>query len=305
MPSLKIAFAPAPRSWRNRPPDFSKASSAAASRSPPARWVPGIGTGSTATGCGTKGNTGSSASIRKALSVTPASVQALLHPDDIDELRKAMAAVQQGREILRGGVSHHPAGRRSSLVRRHGGRDRRQGRPRHTRQRRHRRHHRTEAGGRTAESAGPGGRSPRQECAGAGAIDRSADARRKRQGLHPGGGRADQCAGAGAYHPLFVELAGRGNRKAGRRRTRALLHRRPDRIQRFEHSAATRNRANAGAGPARTRHQFGQVWRPVDAVRPPLDQMGDRGRISFGWCGKSGMARLSRSRHRADSEPEA
>ena len=72
----------------------SKASSAAAWRSPPARWDPGTGTGSTATGCGTRASTAFSASTRRRFKVTSANVQALLHPDDVDELRKAMAAVQ-------------------------------------------------------------------------------------------------------------------------------------------------------------------------------------------------------------------
>jgi PleD family two-component response regulator len=42
-----------------------RASSAAAWRSQQAEWVPGIGTGSTATGCGTKASTVSSESIRE------------------------------------------------------------------------------------------------------------------------------------------------------------------------------------------------------------------------------------------------
>ncbi len=57
----------APPSWRNPTPGCWKASNAAVSRSPPARWDPGIGTGSMATGCGTKANTRFSASIHKAL----------------------------------------------------------------------------------------------------------------------------------------------------------------------------------------------------------------------------------------------
>ena len=60
----------------------------------------------------------------QAFAVTPANVQALLHPDDIDELRKAMAQFTKGVQILRSRVSDHSAGRRDSLVRRHGGRDR-------------------------------------------------------------------------------------------------------------------------------------------------------------------------------------
>ena len=53
--------------------------------------------------------------------VTPANVQALLHPDDADELRKAVAPVRQGHQIVRGGVPDHTARRRGALVRRHGG----------------------------------------------------------------------------------------------------------------------------------------------------------------------------------------
>ena len=162
--------------------------------------------------------------------VTPANVQALLHPDDIDELRKAVAQFAKGVEILRGRIPHRPARRRGALVRRHGGRDRRQGRPRRARQRRHRRHHRAQASRRAAEPAGAGSRSPRQERAGAGAIHRPVDARRKRQDLCPVGRRTDQRAGAGAHRAFAVELAGRRNKKADRRGARALFHRRPDRV---------------------------------------------------------------------------
>ena len=82
--------------------------------------------------------------------------------------------VRQGHRILRSRVSDHSSRWRGALVRRHGGRDPRQGRPRHARQRRDRRYHRTQAGRRTPKPAGAGSRSPRQERAGAGAIDRPA-----------------------------------------------------------------------------------------------------------------------------------
>ena len=144
--------------------------------------------------------------------LTPANIQALLHPDDVHELRKAWAAVRQGREVVRSGIPHHSARRRGALVRRHGSGNHRQERPRRARQRRDRGHHRTQAGGRAPEPAGPGSRSSRQERAGAGAIDRAVDARRKRQGLRPGGRGPHQRAGAGPYRAVAVELAGRGNK---------------------------------------------------------------------------------------------
>ena len=40
--------------------------------------------------------------------------------------------------------------------------------------------------------------------------------------------------------------------------------------------ASARDRANAGAGAARTRHQFGEIRRAVDAVRPAVAQLGNR-----------------------------
>ncbi len=166
------ARAIAPRGW-------SRASSAAAWRSPRARWARGTGTGSTATGCGTKASTRSSASIRRSFVLTPANIQALFHPDDVDELREAWAEFAKGANILRSGIPHHPAEWRGALVRGHGGGHQRQGRPRRPRQRRHRRHHRAQAGRGAAEPAGPRSRSSRQERAGAGAIDRPADARRR------------------------------------------------------------------------------------------------------------------------------
>ncbi len=61
----------------------------------------------------------------------------------------------------------------------------------------------------------------------------------------------------------------------------------------------------AGAGAARTRHQFGEVWRAVDAVGPAVGELG-RSRRTFsrsGW--KRPAGRWSRSRHRAGSEREA
>ena len=110
--------------------------------------------------------------------LTPANIQALFHPDDVQGLHEAWASFARGREIIRSGIPHHPAERRNALVRGNGGGKHRQGRPCHPRQRRHRRYHRAQAGRRAAKPAGAGGRSPRQERAGAGAIHRPADARR-------------------------------------------------------------------------------------------------------------------------------
>ena len=216
----------------------------------------------------------------RTFEVTPANIQALLHPDDIDELRKAMAQFAKGVEILRSGIPDHAARRRGALVRRHGGGDHRQGRPRRPRQRRHRRHHRAQAGRRASEPAGAGSRSPRQERAGAGAIHRPADARRKRQDLRPLGRGTDQRAGAGAYRAVAVELAGRRNRQADRRGARALFERRSDRAERSGSPVAASDRADGGAGAARARHQFGQVWRAVDAGGPALGELGEPGRRS-------------------------
>ena len=148
--------------------------------------------------------------------VTPANVQALLHPDDIDELRKAMAQFAKGTTSYEAEFRIIRPDGADLLVRRDRRCDRRQGRSCRARQRRYRRYHRTQAGRGASKPAGTGSRSPREKCTGARPIHCPADARRKRQGLHSCGGRQDQCACAGAYHPLIVELAGRGNRQAGR-----------------------------------------------------------------------------------------
>ena len=157
-------------------------------------------------------------------------------------------ALRQGRAILRDGIPHQPAGRRDALVRRHRGGDHRQGRPRGPRQRRHRRHHRTQARRGAPEPVDPRGRSSRQERAGAGAIDRAADAGAGYRRLCARGGRPHQRAGADSHHPVAVELAGRGDQSAGRRGARALCGGRPDQGQRLGAATGARHRADAGAG---------------------------------------------------------
>ena len=191
-----------------------------------------------------------------------------------------MGELRQRREIIRGGIPDRATEWRGALVHRNGSRQHRQGRPRDPRQRRHRRHHRTQAGRRTAEPAVPGSRSPRQERAGAGAVDRPADARRKREILHSLGRGPDQCAGAGAHRAVAVELARRRNQEADRRGARALCDGRTDRAVRPGNSIVARHRANGRPGPARTRHQFGQVRRPVGAVGPAVGRLGEPGRSS-------------------------
>ena len=140
--------------------------------------------------------------------LTPANIQSVIHPDDVHELHKAWAGFAKGAKSLRGRIPDHPPGWRGALVRRDGGGEHRQGRPRGPRQRRDRRHHRAQAGRRTPEPAGPGSRSPRQERAGAGAVDRPADAGRKRQELHPLGRRTHHARWRG-FTPCFRCRAGK------------------------------------------------------------------------------------------------
>ncbi len=66
-----------------------------------------------------------------------------------------------------------------------------------------------------------------------------------------------------------------------------------------------RHRANAGAGPARAGHQFGEIRRPFHAVRPAFPQLGNPGGRSRNGVGRERTARWSRSRHRAASAHEA
>ena len=95
-----------PRSRANRraggidAPGWSKASSAAAWRSPPARWGPGTGTGSTATGCGTKANTGSSASIRKAFEVTSGKYSGAAASGRRRRSAQGIGRLRKGRQIV-------------------------------------------------------------------------------------------------------------------------------------------------------------------------------------------------------------
>ena len=92
--------------------------------------------------------------------------------------------------------------------------------------------------------------------AGAGAIDRAADAGGHHQGLYRRGGGADQRAVARAHMLLAAEpLAGRRPRAAGRRGACALSRgrRRTDHDRRTRRIARTAHRADARAGAARTR----------------------------------------------------
>jgi len=123
----------------------------------------------------------------KALSSIRPMFQALLHPDDIDELRKAVVQFKQGRsnptkpsfesfgpdgEIrwCVGTAAADPSTRPGRVIRV---------------QRRYRRYYRAETGGRATESSDPGRsdhRAKKRRWA-PGAINCSADTRRKRQGL--------------------------------------------------------------------------------------------------------------------------
>ena len=119
----------------------------------------------------------------KTFMVTPANVQALLHPDDVDELRKAIAQFAKGGRSYEAefrinrpdGEVRWCVGTAAATVDKGGRVVRVSGVTVDITERKQRRG--------TPEPAGPGGRSSRQECAGAGAIDRAADARRERQGL--------------------------------------------------------------------------------------------------------------------------
>jgi len=69
--------------------------------------------------------------------VTPANVQALLHPEDIGELRKAMAQFAKGVTSYEAEFRIRRPDGAILLVRRDGRRDRRQGRSGRARQRRY------------------------------------------------------------------------------------------------------------------------------------------------------------------------
>ena len=199
----------APRNSRIPPRSCARARSGAAWRLPPARWARGTGTGSTATGCGTKASTASSASTRRAsMSRSKTSRRCCIRMTS-EQLRPGDRRSSTRAEAYEAEFRVGRPERRGALVRRHGRRD---GRP----------------GGRVvrvsgvtvditerkqrrgaAEPAGPRGGPSRQERAGAGAIDRAPHPRRQRQGLRQRRRRAHQRAGAGAHDPVAVELAGR------------------------------------------------------------------------------------------------
>ena len=253
----------------------SRASSAAAWRSPPARWDPGIGTGSTATGCGTRASTGSSASIPQSFEVTPANVQALLHPDDVDELRKAIGRFAKGaRSYEMEFRIHRPDGEvrwcvgTAAATIDKGGRvvrvsgvtvditERKRAEERQnllTREVDHR-----------AKNA----------LALAQSIVRLTRARRC-QGLCPGRRGPHQRARARSHHPVAVELAGRRNRAGwSRKSSRPIRWASQIKRHRLRGAAAAGDRADAGAGAARARDQLGQIWRAFGAVGPGVGRMG-------------------------------
>ena len=182
--------------------------------------------------------------------VTSANIQALLHPDDVEALRKIVTDFTKGVRSYEAEFRiNRPDGEQRWCVGTAAATTDRQ-RPGRPRQRRHGRHYRTQARRRTPEPVDPRGRPSRQECADAGAIDRPADPRRRCQNLCRRRRRPHQCAGPGPYHPLAVELAGRRDRQARRRGSRALLGRRPDPLCRLRGPVAARDRADAGARPA-------------------------------------------------------
>ena len=119
-----------------------------------------------------------------AFAVTPENVRALVHPGGLGTAAARDGAAVQGRR---------QAYQTEFRVRRPNGEirwcigtrraDRRCSRPCRARQRRHHRHHRSQGGRRAPGVAGARGRSPRQERAGAGAVDRSPDASQQHGGL--------------------------------------------------------------------------------------------------------------------------
>ena len=210
----------------------------------------------------------------QSFAVTPANIQALLHPDDIERTAQGDRPVQQGRKSYEAEFRiNRPDGEIRWCV----------GTAAAT----------TDKSGRVVRVSGvtvditerkraeerqnlldPGGRPPRQECAGAGAIDRSADARRRRQGLHRRPSKAGSVRWRGCI-PSSRCRAGRARRSAGS----STRNSRPIRPATRSPSAArgpvaARDRANAGAGAARAGHQFGQVWRPVHACRAACRSIG-------------------------------
>ena len=100
MPSSKIAFAPAPPSSKNRTRRLleseqrrSLAIAAGKMGSWDWDWVNGDWMWD-------EGQYRIFGVDPEDFEVTPANIQALLHPDDVHELRKAIAAFRQGRQIL-------------------------------------------------------------------------------------------------------------------------------------------------------------------------------------------------------------
>ncbi|MGY3360928.1 PAS domain S-box-containing protein [Bradyrhizobium sp. GM0.4] len=186
----------------------------------------------------------------ESFEVNPANVQALLHPDDVDQLRKAIAEFNKGtrsyetefRIVRPDGDVRWCVGTAAATVDDSGRVMRVSGVTVDITERK-----RAEE---TADSPGAGSRSSRQECAGAGAIDRAPHPRRRGQSLCQRRRGTHQCTGARAHDPVAIELAGRRTLEADRRGACALFPRRPDQIGGVGSSVAAGNRPDAGAGAA-------------------------------------------------------
>ena len=181
---------------------------------------------------------------RSHFAVTAENVRALIHPDDWQRLQETLEHLLKDRKPTQNEFRVKRPERRGALVHRHRRAQPRRRRPRHADQRRHRRHHRPQDRRGAPGAARPRGRSSRQERAGAGAIDRAADARQRHRRLHHGGRGPHQGAVAGAHHPVVVALAGRRHAGTGRGGAGAV----PDRRDRQGRGVGTERIAAAGRG---------------------------------------------------------
>jgi len=223
----------------------------------------------------------------KTFVVTPASVQALLHPDDIDELRKAMVQFNKGIKSYEAEFRiKRPDGEVRWCV------------------------------GTAAASVDKGGRVVRVSGVTIDITERKRAEERQNLLAREVDHRAKNAL---ALAQSIVRLTRGENVKAyiraveGRINALARVHTVlslsswqgaeigrlvDEELAPYSTSdqidpAAAGHRADAGAGAARASHQFGQIWRAIHGVGPHLDQMGDRG-----GCFADGMGRAGRSRRR-------
>ena len=284
MPNSKIAFAPAPPSWRNRTRRLleseqrrSLAIAAGKMGSWDWDWVNGDWMWD-------EGQFQIFGLDPKTFVVTPSNVQTLLHPDDVDELRKAVAQFTKGiksyeaefRIIRPDGEVRWCVGTAAATLDKAGRVVRVSGVTVDITERKH-------AEERQNLLAREVDHRAKNALALAQSIVRLTRGENVKAYVQAVEGRINALA---RVHTV-LSLSSWQGAEIGKLIDEELApYSTGDQIALYgpEVQLAARDRADAGAGAARARHQFGKVWRAVDAVGPALGELGKPGR-----CSQDGM----------------